>query len=104
VASAVTTWEAELRGRDPDYDRKAPYVLRFSQALIAEHGRPRTAEAGIAMAKQAYEEANRMFASVKPAPVPTAPQPSGARSVNGARAEPKTLMEAAMLGLERARA
>ena len=104
VQSAVVAWEQGVQARDPDYARKAPAVLRVSQALMAEHGRPRTAEAAVELAKRAYEEANRMFAGVMPAPVPTRPQPNGARAVNNARPEPKTLMEAALLGLERSRA
>jgi hypothetical protein len=103
VQAAVTTWETETKGRDPDYALKAPAVLRISQALIAEQGRPKTAEAAVAMAKAAYEEAGRMFAAVRPAPRPTASVPSGARAVNGARAEPTTMMEAAIRGLERSR-
>jgi hypothetical protein len=104
VTNAVMSWEADVKARDPDYAKKAQAVLRVSQALIAEHGRPTTAEAAVALANHAYEEATRMFAAAMPAPVPTRPQPSGARAVSSARAEPTTLMEAALLGLERARA
>ena len=103
VQGAVTAWEAATKGRDPDYAKKAPAVLRITQALMLQYGRPRTAEAAVAMAKSAYEEAGRMFAAARPAAPPTLPQPSGARAVNGARAEPRSLREAVMRGLERGR-
>lgn len=104
VNAAVTSWEAEVKSRDPDYAKKAATVLRFSQALMAEHGSPRTPEAAVALAKRAYDEANDVFKGALPPPVATRPAPVGARAVNNARAEPRTLMEAARLGLERSRA
>lgn len=104
IGTAVTTWEADARGRDPDYALKAPVVLRISQAMLAQEGRPKTAAAAVDMAKRAYDEASRVFAAAKPAPVATPRQPVAARAVTGARPEPKTLMEAARLGLERSRA
>ena len=103
VQSAVTSWEQDVRARDPDYAKKATLVLRISQALIANHGRPRTAEAAVELAKRAYEEANATFTAARPAPVPTLPNPSGTRTTSNARPEPKSLMEAAMMGLERSR-
>lgn len=104
VQSAVVSWENEVKGRDPDYAKKAPAVQRIAQALISTEGHPTTAEAAVALAKRAYDEANGLFAAARPAPVATRPTPSGARAVNGGRPEPKTLMEAAMMGLERSRA
>ena len=104
ISAAVTAWETDTRGRDPDYAKKASAVLRFSQALMAEHGRPRTADEAVAMAKRAYEDVNQAFAAARPAAAPTRPQPNGVRVVNDAQPEPKTLMEAALLGLRRARA
>ena len=104
VQGAVTAWEADVKGRDPDYARKASAVLRITQAIIAEKGRPRTAAEAVGLAKSAYEEATRMFAAARPAPVPTLPQPNGAAAVNtDARPAPKTMMEAALLGLQKSR-
>lgn len=104
INDAVTSWENDIRSRDPDYVKKAPTVLRVSQALIAEHGQPTTAQQAISLAQRALDETNRMFADVMPARPASRPQPIGAHTINHARAEPTTLMEAARLGLEKARA
>lgn len=104
VTQSVTSWEQGVQARDPDYAKKAPMVLRYSQALIAELGRPRTPEDAVALAQRAYAEVNATFAAARPAPVPTRRQPSGAQAVNGtARPEPASMMEAVMRGLEAAR-
>jgi hypothetical protein len=104
VQGAATQWEADAKARDPDYAKKAPTVLRISQAIMAEHGRPTTAAAAIEIANRALEETNRIFAAAKPAPVATKQNPVGAGAVTGGKSEPKSLMEAALMGLERARA
>jgi hypothetical protein len=103
VNGAVSQWETETRARDPDYARKVAAVVRISQAMIAENGRPNTPAAGVELAKLAYQEANRMFAGAMPAPVPTRKGPEGAPNNGNVRPEPKTFMEAAMSGLTRSR-
>lgn len=104
VSTAVTEWEQGIKARDPDYDRKAKLVERFSIALVAEKGRPTTAAAAVKLAQDAYDEASRTYAAMRPAPVPTRPAPSSAAGPTTARREPTSLMEAAMQGLERSRA
>jgi hypothetical protein len=105
VRDAVVVWEDGVKQRDPDYARKAAAVLRISQALMSEHGAPQTPEAAVALAQRAYEEAGGWVGQfTRPAP-PTRPVPDSTRvNGSGARPQPNSLMEAAMLGLERARA
>lgn len=103
VRGAVTVWEEGVKRRDPDYARKAGAVMRISQALIAEHGAPETPDAAIKLAERAYAEANNWAGGFRPATQSTRPVPDSTRVVNGARAEPTSLMEAAMRGLERSR-
>jgi hypothetical protein len=104
VNTAITTWEQGIRARDPDYAKMAPEVEAEARLLIAAHGHVKSVEEATAIADRAYARVKRMFSAGRPAPVATPKQPSGARAVNGARAEPRNLMEAAMQGLERARA
>jgi hypothetical protein len=104
VNDAVTSWENDVKSRDPDYPKKAAAVMRVSQALIAQHGQPMTAEAAVKLAQMALDETNAMFANAIPPRPPSRPVPAGANGVNHARPEPRTLMEAALMGLERARA
>jgi hypothetical protein len=104
INSAVTTWEQSIRARDPDYAKIAPEVEAEARLLIAAHGQVKSVEEATAIAERAYARVKRLYAAGRPAPAATPKQPSGARSVNGARAEPRNIMEAAMLGLERARA
>jgi hypothetical protein len=105
VRNAVTVWEEGVKQRDPDYARKAAAVLRISQALMLEHGAPQTPEAAVELAKRAYVEAGGWAGQFTPPPQPTRPVPDSTRvNGSGARPEPRNLMEAAMLGLERSRA
>ncbi len=104
VRNAVTVWEQGVRARDPDYARKANAVLRISQALMHEHGPPATPEQAVQIAERAYREAGGMVGQFAPPPQATRPVPDSTRVVNGARPQPNSLMEAALQGLERARA
>jgi hypothetical protein len=106
VRNAVTVWEDSVKQRDPDYGRKAAAVLRISQALMLELGAPQTPEQAIQLAERAYKEAGGWVGQLMPNPLPTRPVPDSTRVTNGsgARPQPNSLMEAAMLGLERSRA
>jgi hypothetical protein len=103
VEQAVTAWENQVRTSDPDYGRKEATVRNFLWAVIQERGAPQSAEHAVEIAKDAYERANVTLRDFAPAPRPTRQVPSSiGRTAAGARPEPKTLMEAALLGLERA--
>lgn len=103
VESAVSAWETSVRQSDPDYGRKEPAVRDFMWAVVREKGVPQNAEQALSIAKEAYERANGMFRQFAPQPKATPKVPSSINRTAGARPEPKSLMEAAMIGLERAR-
>ena len=103
VEQAVTAWENQVRTSDPDYGRKEATVRNFLWAVIQERGAPQSPEHAVEIAKDAYERATNTLRDFAPAPRPTRQVPSSiGRTAAGARPEPKTLMEAALLGLERA--
>lgn len=103
VEQAVTAWENQVRTSDPDYGRKEATVRNFLWAVIQERGVPQSPEHAVEIAKDAYERATNTLREFAPAPRPTRQVPSSiGRTAAGARPEPKTLMEAALLGLERA--
>jgi len=103
VEQAVTAWENQVRTSDPDYGRKEATVRQFLWAVINERGVPQSPEHAVEIAKDAYERATNTLREFAPAPRPTRLSPSSiGRTAAGARPEPKTLMEAALLGLERA--
>lgn len=105
VNNAVTAWEQQIIQRDPDYARKAGAVLRNSQALMSQHQGAMTPADAVRIAQQAYDEVNGWAGQWRPAQnTPIRPGPQGTRAINGARPEPRNLMEAALLGLQRSRA
>jgi hypothetical protein len=103
--AAVADWEARTKARDPDWVLKQDVVERFSSALVMSKGRPTSPQQAVAMAQEAYEEANRVLGRVQPQPTATRPSPSSnvhhANGNGSAAPEPRTLMEAAILGLQR---
>lgn len=103
VESAVSAWETSVRASDPDYGRKEATVRDLLWAVVRERGNPQSAEQAVAIAKEAYDRANKLFGQFTPPKQPTPKVPSSINRTAGARPEPKTLLEAAMLGLERSR-
>lgn len=106
IYSAVAGWETQVKQRDPDWALKSDIVERFSQSLVQQRGQPTSPQQAVAMAQEAYEEANRVVARMRPQPAATRSQPSGVHQStgNGAAPQPRNLMEAAILGLQRGNA
>jgi hypothetical protein len=105
VEQTVAQWEQGIRQTDPDYGRKEETVRNFLWAVVREQGPPRSPEHAVQIATEAYNRANNVFRQAAPAPRATRAVPSSTNrsAAPGARSEPNSLMEAAMLGLERAR-
>jgi hypothetical protein len=101
VTTGISDWEKSIALRDPDYSQKADAVRRYAQALIQEHGAPRSAAQAVEYAEHAYKEVSELTKSVAPQRQPTRRTPSSDHSSNahGAQTEPGSLMEAAMQGL-----
>jgi hypothetical protein len=104
IEQAVSAWETGIRATDPDYARKEETVKNFLWAVVQERGAPNSTAHAVEIAKEAYARANRSIQQFSPQRQPTRAVPSSInRAASGARPEPKSLMEAAMAGLERAR-
>ena len=105
IESNVSQWETGIRQTDPDYGRKEETVRQLLWSVVQEQGAPRSPEHAVEMAKEAYARANRTFAQFAPQRQPTRAVPSSVnnRAASGARSEPRSMMEAAELGLARAR-
>jgi hypothetical protein len=103
VSGAVNQWEARTRQQDPDYGHKQDLVKDMLWSVIRETGTPQTPEHAVQIAQEAYRRVNDAAARFRPAPRATQAVPSSVHRATGATPEPKTLMEAAMIGLERAR-
>ena len=58
VAGAVTDWEKGIRRQDPDYARKEPVVRELLHAVVHERGPPRSPAEAVAIANEAYGQAN----------------------------------------------
>jgi len=106
IEQTVKQWEDATRQSDPDYGRKEETVRNFLWAVVREQGVPQSPEHAVEIAREAYNRANRVFSQFVPQPRATSRVPSSTNrsAVPGsAREAPKSMMEAAMLGLERAR-
>jgi hypothetical protein len=106
IEQTVKQWEDATRQQDPDYARKEETVRNFLWAVVREQGIPRSPEHAVEIAREAYNRANNVFRSFAPQPRATRPVPSSTNrsaAQGSVRQEPNSMMEAAMLGLERAR-
>jgi hypothetical protein len=104
IEQTVAGWEQGIRATDPDYGRKEETVRNFLWAVVREQGAPTSPAHAVEIAKEAYARANRTFQAVSPQRQATRPVPSSInRAASGARPEPRSMMEAAELGLARAR-
>ena len=104
IEQTVTGWENGIRQTDPDYGRKEATVRNFLWAVVQEKGVPQTPEQAVEIAKEAYSRANDTLRQFAPQLKPTKAVPSSVnRAASGARPEPRSMMEAAELGLARAR-
>lgn len=101
VETAVSTWEKGVRRKDPDYARKEPVIQDMLHAVVQEYGPPDSPQKAVEIARLAYERANKVLASFAPPRSATRMTPSSLNRVNGARAEPNSLLEAAQQALER---
>jgi len=104
VQRTVTAFENRLAASDPDYKAKADSVRRTAQAILFERGGTiNTVEDALAITREAYDEVNKQFRRLQPAPRATSQLPNGHGQTPAARAQPKTLMEAALQGLQTSR-
>jgi hypothetical protein len=103
IKGAVAAWENTARQADPDYAHKQDAVKNMLWAVVNERGAPQSPEQAVEIAKEAYRRANDMVSRFAPKPRATAPSPSSVNRNSGATPEPKSLMEAAMLGLSKSR-
>jgi len=104
VQRAVTNFETQLAARDPDYRAKADAIRRTTQAMLHERGgRINSAQEALEIVRDAHAEVTANYRRFLPAPRPTNPVPNGNSQQPSARAAPKTLMEAALQGLEKSR-
>jgi hypothetical protein len=93
LAQTVTSWEMQTRQQDPDFDLKQDEIDDRVRVLVAERGRPETAEAALAMANEAYKTVNERFKqrAVTRKPMKTA---SGGKLGGTPTPEPSSLLEA----------
>ena len=104
IEQTVAQWEQGVRQSDPDYGRKEETVRNFLWAVVREKGAPTSAAHAVEIANEAYRRANDLTRQFSPQRQATRAVPSSInRAASGARPEPRSMMEAAQLGLARAR-
>jgi len=100
IRSEVSKWEQGLKASDPDWSEKSELVQDKVLAIVQATGRaPATPEDALALAQTAYAEVNKTFARLRPAPRATRPAPASGSSATGAKAQPKTMLEAARMAV-----
>jgi hypothetical protein len=104
VQRAVTSFEERLAANDPDYRAKADAIRRTAQALLHERGgKISGVNEALDIVQQAHREVTAQFRRFLPQTRATSPLPNGNSQQPNARTAPRSLMEAALSGLESAR-
>jgi hypothetical protein len=104
VQRAVSGLEERFAASDPDYRQKADHVKRTAQAMLFERGGSiSSVDEALQLTKAAYDEVNARLRRLQPMPRATGVLPNGHGQTSTARPQPKTLMEAALQGLQNAR-
>ena len=104
IQRSVSALEGRFAATDPDYKAKAGHVRRVAQAMLLERGgKISSIDDALSITRDAYLEVNKSLRGLQPAPRPTAPTPNGHGQTPAARSQPKTMMEAALQGLEASR-
>ena len=104
VNQSVNALEQQLAAKDPDYARKLELVrLAAIDKLRERGGEISTVEEALQITREAYDKANAIIRKMQPQLHATSRQPNGNGSTRSARAEPASLMEAALAGLSKAR-
>lgn len=80
IITAASSWEADRRAKDPNFDAKMPALEREIAYLFATEGRPTTPQGVIEQCQRAYQAVNAAFRAPAPA---RAPQPKAVRPVTG---------------------
>lgn len=94
IQSAVGSWEAERRQRDPNFEAKLPALQKEVLWLQKTDGMPQTDQAVRAQLQKAYDNVATQSAPVRQAPRPAIrPVVGGQVSANVQSAKPKTSLE-----------
>lgn len=92
MGAAVQTWEDGIKGRDPDYSKKAGLIEDRAIALAQRFGLPKTTEEAVALAERAYKDVSDNLKAALPPPRRVTPTPAGSSATT--IAQPKTMREA----------
>ncbi|MBD9674954.1 hypothetical protein IB275_30535 [Pseudomonas sp. PDM21] len=100
MATAVASWESQIKQTDPEYAKKEPFVLRELQALMQQY-RVQSPEQAVQLAQMAYSNANKALRGLIPRPeVKTNPAGQMSAPSSQAKAEPRSFLEACLQAAE----
>lgn len=92
---ALSQWESGIASRDPDYERKYPWVFKQLQ-LLSQQKPPRNGQEAQALAQEAYDTVNKELERMMPQRKAVKQGPSSSDSASGAtnKPVPETMEEA----------
>lgn len=102
IQQAVADWDGAHTAKDPDFERKRPMVEDAARTVMSRDGQATTPQAAVAVLDKALALVEERLSPFRPAPttVPRQPSSTSAPTTADAAPVPKTLREAAELGLQ----
>ncbi len=101
VSSAVSTWETAKKTSDPDWHLKAARIDELVRLEVYEKGYPQNPKAGVEMIEKIYDTVTKELRKFTPKPQAKDTSKTGGSSASTV-AEPKDLLEAIRIGMNRA--
>ena len=98
VTRAISGYESQWKGSDPDYPKKSQRVWERMQSIMAAEGRPANPAAAVVLIKRARKEVEDWMGTFIPPAKPKETLPAGGSAAQ-TRIDPKSPLEAAKLGL-----
>jgi hypothetical protein len=105
VQKSVAALEQRIAAQDPDYKAKADAVRRTAQAMLFERGgKINSVDEALQITQTAYNEVNNHYRRLQQPVRATTPTPNSSNAQTpSVRTAPKSIMEAALMGLEKSR-
>lgn len=93
IQSNIAEWEMSVRGKDPDFDRKADALRGRILSIHQTEGMAKTAEQALDQVQRAYNAVNETFSSLRPPKPAVTPILAGRAQTGSPSDGPRSMLD-----------